>query len=323
MKACILGAGGCFGQNTADYFQKQGWEVFGIGRNPPKHPAFTLNRNFPYHAYHIHYELPYVMALLDKEQPDVIVNYAAQGEQAASFDCKDYYRFYETNVVGLAKLTGYLQERDYLKRFIQIGSSELYGSVAGAAHEDDPARPTSPYGVSKAAADWHLIALHGKFGFPINVIRPANGYCEGQQLHRVVPKTIIYALSGRKLPLHGGGVAAKAFMHGDDVSKGIFLTATKGEAGKVYNVGPEQPITIRALVSLIGDQLDMRLDEIADVAPERFGQDAVYWPCADEIKKDLGWEITVPLLDGIARMVKWVKDNPELLTMPTDYRMRA
>jgi dTDP-glucose 4,6-dehydratase len=323
MKACVLGAGGCFGQNTAAYFQKHGWEVFGIGRNPPKHPAFTLGRDFPYHAYHVHYELQYVIDLLDKEKPDVIVNYAAQGEQAASFNPADYWRFYETNVMGLAKLTGYLQERDYLKRFVQVGSSELYGSVAGAAPEDAPARPTSPYGVSKAAADWHLLALHQKFGFPVNIIRPANGYCPGQQLHRVIPKAIIHALSGRKLPLHGGGKAQKAFLHGDDISAGIFVTATKGEPGKVYNVGPEHPMSIRAIVALIAELLDKRLEDIAELAPERFGQDAVYWPDAAAITKELGWGLKVKLMDGLQDMVEWVRAFPDLLTMPTDYRMRA
>ena len=323
MKVCVLGAGGCFGQNTAQYFMEKGHDVFGIGRNPPKHPAFTLGRKLRYFAYHVHYELQYVVDLLDAEEPQIIVNYAAQGEQAASFRPEDYWRFYETNVMGLAKLTGYLQERNYLERFVQIGSSELYGSVSGAAPEDAAARPTSPYGVSKAAADWHLLALHGKFGFPVNIVRPANGYCPGQQLHRVIPKTIVSALAGRKLPLHGGGVARKAFIHGTDISAAIHEVATKAPPGEVYNVGPESPMSIRAIVSTIADLLDRRLEDIADVAPERFGQDAVYWPDATKLEKELGWAMRIPLMDGLAEMIDWVKAFPELLAMPTDYRMRA
>src|SRR6516165_8002985 len=129
----ILGAGGSFGIHTAFYLldHAEPKKVVGIGRNPLRPEPFSLGvekrRNFEYHAFHITHELDYVLRVLDRARPQVIVNYAAQGEGAVSW--KDSWRFYETNAMALARLTEALMERDYLERFIQIGTSELYGSV--------------------------------------------------------------------------------------------------------------------------------------------------------------------------------------------------
>src|SRR3954468_14487885 len=151
----ILGAGGSFGIHTALYLLDHGEakKVVGIGRNPLRPEPFSLNIDkhprYQYHAYHITYELDSVLEVLDRERPQVIVNYAAQGEGAVSW--KKSWRFYETNSMALARLTEELMSRDYMERFIQIGTSELYGSVDFAAKETTPIQPTSPYAASKAA----------------------------------------------------------------------------------------------------------------------------------------------------------------------------
>src|SRR5260370_33160408 len=97
------------------------------------------------------------MEVLDRAKPQVIINFAAQGEGATSL--KHSWRYFETNCVALVKLTEQLQSRDYLERFIQIGTSELYGSVEHAAREDEPIKATSPYAASKAAVDMHLMSV--------------------------------------------------------------------------------------------------------------------------------------------------------------------
>src|SRR5437899_1100814 len=214
----VLGGGGSFGYHTSKYLlDHAGTErVIAIGRNPPKPEPFTLNvgkgdKRYSYHAYHVTYELDLLLELLDKEKPQVIINYAAQGEGAVSW--KHSWRFFETNSMALARLTEELMTRSYLERFIQIGTSELYGSVAFAAKEDSPIQPTSPYAASKAAFDMHLISIHRVLKFPMNIIRPSNAYCPGQLLHRVIPRAVICGLTGKKLPLQGGGRAEKSYIH--------------------------------------------------------------------------------------------------------------
>src|SRR5690242_8800085 len=159
----ILGGGGSFGTHAALYLLDHAAprKVIGIGRNPLRPEPFSLGiekrEGYAYHARHVTHELDLLLDLLDREKPEIIVNFAAQGEGAVSW--KQSWRFFETNAMALARLAEELTKRDYLERFIQIGTSELYGSVDFAAKETTPLQPTSPYAASKAAFDWYLISI--------------------------------------------------------------------------------------------------------------------------------------------------------------------
>jgi len=324
----ILGAGGSFGIHTAFYLLKHAEpaKVIGIGRNPLRPEPFSLNidkqRGYAYHAFHITYELDSVMEVLDRERPQVIINYAAQGEGAASW--KKSWRFYETNSMALARLAEELMTRNYIERFIQIGTSELYGSVEGPAVETTPLRPSSPYAVSKAAFDMHLIAIHKVLNFPMNILRPSNAYCPGQLLHRVIPKAVVCGLLGRKLPLHGGGRAEKSYIHAYDLARAIHLVAEKGTPGAIYNVGPNQPISIRRVVELTAEALNIPFEQLCEVTGDRLGQDTRYWLDSSAIGKDIGWKPQIDWQEGLTAMVAWGRKYiDQLRDWPMDYVLRA
>jgi len=324
----ILGAGGSFGIHTAFYLLKHAdpRKVIGIGRNPLRPEPFSLNvdkeKGFSYHALHITYELDALLELLDRERPQIIVNYAAQGEGAVSW--KHSWRFFETNAMALSRLSEALMARDYLERFIQIGTSELYGSVDFAAKEDTPLQPSSPYSASKAAFDLYLISVHKVLGFPMNIIRPSNAYCPGQLLHRVIPKAIVCGLTGRKLPLHGGGRAEKSYIHARDLARAIHLVAEKAPPGAVYNAGPAEPTAIRRVVELTAQALGIPFDRLCEVTGDRLGQDARYWLDSSAIKRDVGWEPQIGWQEGLAEMVAWGRKYLDRLRdWPMDYVLRA
>jgi dTDP-glucose 4,6-dehydratase len=302
-KYAVLGGGGSFGIHTSKYLLDNADtdRVLGIGRAAAKPEPFTLNvgagdPRYSYHAYHVTHELDLLLELLDRERPNVIVNYAAQGEGAVSW--KNSWRFFETNSMALARLTEELAKRDYLERFIQIGTSELYGAVDFPATEDTPLKPTSPYAASKAAFDLHLLAVSKVLDFPMNIIRPSNAYCPGQLLHRVVPRPWSGS-HGRKLPLQGGGRAEKSYIHARDLARACLLVADSAPLGTVYNAGPPQPISIRALVEKVAEALDMPFEELCELAPDRQGQDSRYWLDSSAIKRDVGWEPEISLEEGL------------------------
>ncbi len=324
----ILGGGGSFGIHTAFYLLQHACprKVIGVGRNPLRPEPFSLNiagqKGYEYHAAHITYELDALLELLDRERPQVIINYAAQGEGAASW--RKSWRFFETNSMGLARLAEELMARDYLERFIQIGTSELYGSVDFAAKEDAPLQPSSPYSASKAAFDMYLISVHEVLGFPMNIIRPSNAYCPGQLLHRVIPKAIVCGLTGQKLPLHGGGRAEKSYIHARDLARAIHLVAEKAPLGRVYNAGPANPTAIRRVVELTAEALGIPFDQLCEVSGDRLGQDARYWLDSSAIKRDVGWEPQIGWQEGLAEMVAWGRKYLDQLgDWPMDYVLRA
>ena len=315
MKILVLGAGGVFGQNFADYAERLGNRVIGIGRSPRKQKCFSLGVSFPYKPYHLVFELDYVLKEIEYFKPDVIVNFAAQGEGAASWG-SDNWRFFETNCTALIKLVSAIN-----CHFIQIGSSEVYGSVNTPVDEQALTHPTSPYSVSKLAFDQYLVAMHKVKGLPMNIIRPSNCYAPGQQLHRIIPKTILYGLTGRKLQLHGGGVSRKSYLHASDLSSAIMRVIKGGTMGEIYNVGPDNPTSIKEVVWLCLTATGRGWDLVEESA-ERMGQDGCYWLNSDKIKA-LGWQQVWDWDAGLKDMVDWVKSYPELTELPTDFTMRA
>ncbi len=328
-KFVILGGGGVFGVQTAFYLldQPDVAKVICVGRNPEKPEPFSLNvglgdPRYSYEQIHVVFEHGRLMELLDEERPDVIINIAAQGEGAASW--KNSWRYYDTNVTALARITEDLLKRDYLKRWIQIGTSELYGSVGAPATETSPILPTSPYAASKAAGDMHLISLFKTLQFPMNILRPSNAYAPGQQLHRILPRAVVCGLTGNRLPLHGGGTVRKSYIHARDLGRAIYLVAKKAELGKVYNVGPEKPVEIRHLVELTAEQLGKQFSELCEVTPARFGEDSIYWLDSEAIEKDLGWKPDISLRDGIGDMANWGRTYiDQLARLPQTFTFHA
>lgn len=249
--------------------------------------------------------------MLDAEKPEVIVSFAAQGEGAVSW--KKSWRFFETNCVALTKMVEELMSRTYLERFIQIGTSELYGSVETASTESTPIQPTSPYAASKAAFDMYLLSVSRVLKFPMNIIRPSNAYGPAQLLHRVIPRAVVCGLTGRKLPLQGGGRAKKSYIHSRDLGRAIHLVSEKAPLGTVYNAGPVLPISIYDLVQTVAKVMEIPFDQLCEVTGDRLGQDGQYWLDSSAIKRDVGWEPQITLEQGIQEVVDWGKQHLDYL----------
>lgn len=325
----VLGGGGVFGVHTALYLLANAdpKKVICVGRNPEKAAPFTLglgrdDPRYTYHQIHIVHEQDRLFDLFDKEKPEVIISYAAQGEGAVSW--KKSWRFFETNGTALVKMSEELMSRAYMERFIQIGTSELYGSVDAPSTEEASIRPTSPYAASKAAFDLYLISVAQVLKFRMNIIRPSNAYAPGQQLHRVIPRAVLCGLTGQKLPLQGGGRARKSYIHARDLARAIYLVSEKAPIGSVYNAGPSTPISIRDLVQKIADVMGMPFEQLCDMTPDRLGQDSQYWLDSSAIKRDVGWEPQVSLEEGLREMVAWGKNYlAEIRDVSVEYVLRT
>ena len=310
MRICVLGAGGVFGQNFAQYAKDRGHEVLGIGRSRKKPEPYLLESNFIYHTLHLITQWEPISGMMEAFEPDVIVNFAAQAGLVPQSWL--YPReFYETNTLLPVRIAQWLPRTC---RYIHIGSSEVYGSVTSPADEQAPIRPSSPYAVSKAAADLHLLVLKDE---RITVIRPSNCYAEGQALYRLIPRAVLACLGGPRISLQGN--PQKSYMHADDLSRAILLLSDKPG---LYNCGPELPIKISTLVEMVATEFGMSLSDIADKVEGRANEDACFWINSEHLLR-LGWKPQISLSEGISRMVKWgLKYRNELLKMPISYEFR-
>ncbi len=294
MKICITGGNNVYGLNFARYLAKVGIDHFGIGRSGPKTAAFwQVDHDYRFYKLHLIRDFDAVMTTI-----------GVVGRPLSS----------------TARLEA-LRGRGHLTRFIQVGTSELYGSTVEPARETHRIAPTSPYAISKAAFDLHLEAMFRVHGFPMNIIRPSNCFCPGQQLHRVIPQAFIAALSGRKMRMNGGGVARKSYLQCDDLSHAIAKVIDAGKIGEIYNCGPDEPIRILDLVKHVAMICRAPFESMADITPPRKGEDGCYWLDSSKLKQDTGWQQSVTLNDGLLEMLAWVNKYPEIKTADATFRL--
>ncbi len=320
---CVIGSNSFSGAYFCKYLLEQGVNVIGLSRSPePINPLlphkWVNDRKVSFYQYDLNHHLSEIESLFDSEKPAHIYNFAAQSMVGQSWTYPEHW--FNTNVVSSVKLHNMLRHKDFLDRYIHISTPEVYGSCSGFVHEDHPYNPSTPYAVSRAAADMSLKTFFDVHGFPVVTTRAANVYGEGQQLYRLIPKTILCVLTGNKLPLHGGGHSERAFIHMDDVSIATELVGQSGALGETYHISGEKTISIRNLVKMICDQMSVEFEQVSDVTEDRPGKDAAYLLDSQKLRGLNDWQDNVSLQDGIARTITWLKDNFEQLKhQPAEY----
>ncbi len=263
-----------------------------------------------------------ILALIDEIKPEVVVDLAGQGMVAESWN--DPVQWYQTNVLAKARLLEHLRLCPWLERYVRVSTPEVYGSHERPIAEDAGYSPSTPYAISHAAIDMHVLALHKQYGFPAMLARFANFYGPGQQLYRIVPRTILYCKSERKLPLHGGGTSVRAFIHVQDVAQALRGVIERAATGEIYHFSPQSFLSIRETVTAICNELGQAFDARVQVSAERPGKDHAYLMDSTKARESLGWRETLDFPVGIRQTIAWVEANfASMRTLPWDYIHRS
>lgn len=268
-----------------------------------------------------------VKAAIRSFSPDVIVNLAAETHVDRSID--DPERFVQSNVVGVSVLLqetlaywrGLPGNRRENFRYHQVSTDEVFGSLEGAGAFDEQTRydPRSPYSATKAAAD-HLVRAWGHtFGLPILVTNCSNNYGPFQFPEKLIPMTIVRALSGDSLPIYGDGLHVRDWLHVDDHVRGLRAAFEQGRPGETYVFGGGRGQTNIDLVRAVCRALD-DLEPRADGRPheaaiafveDRPGHDRRYAVDSAHASKALNWAPQTELEAGIHSTVAWYLEHRE------------
>jgi dTDP-glucose 4,6-dehydratase len=166
----------------------------------------------------------------------------------------------------------------------------------------------------------NLLAFKNAYVFPAVLTRAANVCGPGQQLYRIIPKTVLCILTGKKLRLEGGGTSVRSFIHIRDVVEGTFRAAHEGVPGEVYHLATDRSQTIRELVLEICRQLGAPFDNCVDVVEGRLGQDSAYLLDCTKARTQLGFRPRWTVEDAIRETIEWAKGNlSRLREMPAEY----
>jgi len=323
-KYLVLGSNSFSGASFVDFLLGQGEDVIGVSRSPEPHGAFLPYRwfgrdgGFRFRRLDLNTQLDEIMDLVHTERPEYMVNFAAQSMVAESWKNPDHW--FMTNVVSTVRLHERLRHCDFLRKYVHVTTPEVYGSTSGFIKEDAPFNPSTPYAVSRAAADMSLKTYFDAYRFPVVFTRAANVYGPGQQLYRIIPRTILFIMLGRRLQLHGGGVSRRAFIHMKDVSEATWRIAREAPLGETYHISTNEIVTIRELAERICHKLGARFEDSVEIVGERLGKDAAYMLDSTKLRSTFCWCETVSLDAGIDECIVWVKENvEELKRQPFNY----
>jgi len=323
-KFLVIGSNSFSGSQFIKYLLENNNNVVGISRSEEINEVYlpykwkNHNSTFKFYAIDINHQLPELIDILNEFQPEYVVNFAAQGMVAQSWETPQDW--YQTNVVGQVKLHDQLRKLKFIKKYVHVTTPEAYGSTDGWIKENFNFAPSTPYAVSRAACDLHLMSFYKAYNFPVVFTRAANVYGPGQQLYRIIPRTMLYARLGKKMKLHGGGVSIRSFIHMDDVSSATYKIATDGVPGESYHISTNDTITIRGLVEKICELTNSDFSNLVEVSEDRLGKDQAYLLDSNKLKTNFSWQDKIDLEKGLIDTLSWIDNNLNTLkSLPADY----
>jgi dTDP-glucose 4,6-dehydratase len=324
----VIGSNSFSGAYFVKYLLENGHRVLGVSRSAEPaevmlpYKSLADQYRFTFHQIDINHQLDELVTLAKAFQTEYVVNFAAQGMVAQSWDSPQDW--YQTNVVAQVGLHDQLRKLPFLKKYVHVSTPEVYGSTDGWIKERFQFAPSTPYAVSRAACDLHLMSFFQAYRFPVCFTRAANVYGPGQQLYRIVPRAMLYARLGKTLHLHGGGHSVRSFIHMSDVADATYRVALDGVPGDSYHISTLTTISIRALVDKVCQMTDTPFQRLAVVSEDRLGKDQAYLLESSKIRSELGWSDHVTLDGGLQETLAWVDANLDSLKeLPADYIHKA
>ncbi len=310
VEVLVTGGAGFIGSNFVRYAleRHQDWRVTTLdkltyaGRRENLHDVM----NHPRHVF-VHGDIadgavsgPLV------EQSALVVHFAAETHVDRSIlAAGDFIR---TDVEGTFVLLEAARRASQLRRFVQISTDEVYGSVAtGASLETDEIKPRNPYAASKAGADRLAYSYWATHDVPVLITRASNNYGPYQFPEKVIPLFVTNAIDDIPVPLYGDGRNVRDWLHVDDHCRAIDLLIDKGTNGEVYNIGGGNDVMNVDLTKRILATLGKPLSLIKPVA-DRPGHDRRY--CLDTSKlRALGWAPQAAFETGLRDTIDWYRRN--------------
>lgn len=237
---------------------------------------------------------------------DAIVNFAAETHVDRSI--ADPLPFLRSNVEGVVNILEALRGNRGV-RLVHISTDEVYGDIAsGSFKEADRLRPSSPYSASKAAADMFCLAYRRTYNLDVVIVRPVNNFGPYQFPEKLIPKTIIRALLGLKVPVYGTGRNVRDWLYVLDTCEAVDLVLREGAPGEIYNVSAGNELenleVVRRVLRLLG-----RGEELIEFVEDRPGHDLRYSIDSTKIREELGWRPRHSFDEALRETVKWYVEN--------------
>lgn len=249
--------------------------------------------------------------LLVAEDIDTIMHFAAQTHVDNSFG--NSFEFTTNNIYGTHVLLEACKVTGRVKRFIHVSTDEVYGETDLETDIGNPEAsqllPTNPYSATKAGAEMLVMAYNRSYGLPTITTRGNNVYGPNQYPEKLIPKFILLAMKGEKLPIHGNGSNVRSYLYCEDVAEAFDVILHKGVIGHVYNIGTQKERGVLDVAEDICKLFGLDPKEAISFVQDRPFNDQRYFLDDQKLKK-LGWDERTSWEDGLKMTMEWYTKNP-------------
>jgi len=245
-----------------------------------------------------------------KQDIDAVINFAAESHVDKSIE--DPGIFLVSNIIGTQVLMDACRRLD-IERFHQISTDEVYGDLPLDRpdllfNEETPMRPSSPYSASKASADLLVQAYHRTYGLKTTISRCSNNYGPYQFPEKLIPKAIMMARDGQRVPIYGTGKNVRDWIYVEDHCTAIDRILHSGKPGQVYNVGGRSERSNLQVVSTVLQGL-AKSEDLIQFVGDRPGHDLRYAIDSSKIERELGWKAEQSFAQGLELTIRWYVEN--------------
>ena len=232
----------------------------------------------------------------------------------------------ETNIYPTELLLRELRERQQAGRDVKIvlaSSSEVYGKNPKPQwNEDDDlvlgptSRPRWAYGASKAIDEFLALGYWRQYSLPVVVCRFFNvvGPRQTGRYGMVLPRFVEAAAAGGPLVVHADGQQVRCFAHvADVVSAVIALAESEAAAGRVFNVGSDEPVSIGELagrvIAAVNPAAAIEYESYAEAFAADFDDVRVRVPDLTRLRETIDFRPQYTLDRIISELADWQRDN--------------
>lgn len=229
---------------------------------------------------------------------DCLINEAAMPGLVKSWSDFDLYMSCNVSVVD--RLCRELVRRNI--PLVQISTSSVYGATATGS-EESVLKPTSPYGISKLAAENLIQAYSTQFGLRYTILRYFSVYGPRQRpdmAYHLICKSI---LKGREFVVFGDGKQSRSNTFVSDVVGATIIASTAPALNEIYNIGGSEEVSLLEVISVIENIVRKKAKYRYE--PSRPGDQLRTAANIDKVKKNLSWSPKVSLVEGLERQILW------------------
>lgn len=304
---CVTGGAGFIGSHVAEAFLAQGRRVLIID-NLSGGRRENVPRGAELHVLDIRSKE--AAELVRESGIEVLVHHAAQMDVRRSVE--DPIFDADVNILGSLNMAEAARRGGVRQILFASTGGAIYGEQDYfPADENHPARPVSPYGISKRSFELYLFYYSVTYGLDATCLRYANVYGERQNPHGEAGVVAIFLnrlLAGEAPTINGEGLQTRDYVHVSDVVRANVAAA--GRPGyHIYNVGTGVETSVVDLYKEIARSLGSDLQ--AKHGPAKQGEQQRSVVDGGLGRRELGLPRPIPLSEGLARTAAWFRERAE------------